>query len=168
MTAIDVNSKDTLQLHSADENRDFVLALAQQAQRELVIFSQELDAPLYDNEAFERAVFDLARRHPSTQIRILLQDATRALHDGHRLLRLAQTLTSSVFIRRPSRDYREQQGAFIIADATAYLQRVVGNQYNHQAIASFVAPLQAGQLNEHFNKIWEHADDDPRLRRLYV
>jgi len=165
---IDVNSKETLRLHTAEENREVSLAVAQLAQRELVIFSQELDAPLYDNEAFERAVFDLARRHPSTQVRILVQDATRALHDGHRLLRLAQTLTSSVSIRKPSRDYHDEQGAFIVADAGAYCQRIIGNQYNHEAIACFVAPLQARQLIDHFNKIWEHAEEDPRLRRLYV
>lgn len=168
MTTILGTSKETLHLHTVEENRDVALLLAQQARRELAIFTQHLDAPLYDNEAFARAVFELAKLHPNTQIRILVQDATRALHDGHRLLRQAQQLTSSVLIRRPSRDYRDEQSAFIIADAKAYSQRVVGNQYNYEATACFMAPMQAGQLNEYFNKIWQQADHDPQLRRLYV
>jgi hypothetical protein len=161
-------SKDTLKLHTADENRDVALDLAQQARRELVIFSQQLDAPLYDNAEFERAVLDLARLHPSTKIRILVQDATRALHDGHSLLRLAQMLTSSVFIRKPSHDFREEYGAFIVADTTGYSQRVIGDHYNYDALASFMAPSQARQLVHHFNKMWEHAEEDPQLRRLNV
>ncbi len=161
-------STDTLHLHTADENREVALELAQQARRELVIFSQELDAPLYDNPEFERAVFDLARLHPSTQIRILVQDATRALQKGHSLLRLAQTLSSSVFIRKPSHDFREEYGAFVVADTTGYSQRVIGDHYNYDALASFMEPSQARQLVHHFNKIWEHAEDDPQLRRLHV
>ena len=168
MTNILGTSKDTLQLHTIDENREIALSLAQQARRELVIFSQELDAALYDNADFERAVFDLARLHPSTQIRILVQDATRALQNGHSLLRLAQTLSSSVFIRKPSHDFREEYGAFIVADTTGYSQRVIGDHYNYDALASFMEPSQARQLVHHFNKMWEHAEDDPRLRRLHV
>jgi hypothetical protein len=161
-------SKDTLQLHTVDENREIALSLAQQARRELVIFTQELDAPLYDNADFERAVFDLARLHPSTQIRILVQDATRALISGHCLLRLAQSLSSSVFIRTPSQDFREEYSAFIVADTTGYSHRVIGEHFNYNAMASFMDPSQARQLVHHFNKIWEHAEEDPRLRRLHV
>lgn len=155
-------------LQTVDENRDTVLLLAQQARRELLIFSQTLDAPLYDNADFERAVFELARLHPGTQIRILVQDVTSPLQHGHRLLRQAQHLTSSIFIRRPSRDYKDEAGAFLIADGSAYLQRIVGNQYSYTATASLAAPKLAGQLKDYFNKIWETADEDPQLRRLYV
>lgn len=168
MTNILGKSKDTLQLGTMDENRQVALELAQQAKRELLILSQELDPALYDNDAFERAVFELARLHPTTKIRILVQDVTRALHNGHGLLRLAQSLTSSIFIRKPSQDFREVQDAFIIADSTGYSHRVIGNQYNYEAIACFAAPMQATQLSDHFNKIWEHAEEDPQLRRLHV
>lgn len=168
MTQASDNKIELLHLETVDENRNIVLQLAQQARRELLIFSQTLDAPLYDNAEFERAVFELARLHPSTQIRILVQDVSGALHHGHRLLRQAQQLTSSVFIRRPSRDYKDEAGAFIVADGRAYLQRIIGNQYSYTATASLSSPKPAAQLKDHFNKIWELAEDDPQLRRLYV
>ena len=168
MTSILGTTNQALHLDSADENRDTVVQLAQQARRQLDIFSQSLDPALYDNEAFERAVFDLARLHPSTRIRILVQDASTALQNGHRLLRLAQNLTSSVFIRKPAHDHREDQGAFIIADGVGYLHRVVGNIYSYNAVANFMSPQQAGKLNDYFNDVWEHASEDPQLRRLHV
>ncbi len=168
MTNILGETNQAHHLSTAVENRDIAIELAQQARHQLDIFSQTLDAGLYDNDAFERAVFDLARLHPSTRIRILVQDVSAALHNGHRLLRLSQNLTSSVFIRKPSRDHRDEQGAFMIADGVGYMHRVVGNQYSYNAIANFMAPQQAGQLGDYFNQVWEHAQQDPQLRRLYV
>ncbi len=168
MSQILGTSKDILQLHTLDENREIALELAQQAKRQLIIFTQELDAPVYDNENFERAVFELVKRHPGTQIRILIQDASCAIHDGHRLLRLAQHLSSSLQMRKPAHEQRDQQSAFLIADGVGYLHRVVGNQYNYTATACFMAPLLSRQLSDYFDRTWEHADEDPQLRRLYV
>ncbi len=162
------HDKTTLQLTSVNDNCDCVLVLAQQARHHLYIFSQELDAALYDNALFERAVFDLSRLHPSTHIRILVQDTHRAVQQGHRIVRLAQTLTSKLQIRTPSRDYRDEQSAFLLADNVGYYHRVVGNQYNFTAHASFMAPQQNRNLCDLFNKIWEHATEDPQLRRLHM
>ena len=168
MTNILGTNDQVLHLSTPDENRDTVIELARQARHQIDIFSQALDPVLYDNEAFERAVFDFARLHASTRVRILVQDASNALQHGHRLLRLSQNLTSSIFIRKPSQDHRDEQGAFIIADSIGYLHRVVGSQYSYNAIASFMAPQRAGQLGDYFEQAWEQANEDPQLRRLYV
>jgi len=132
------------------------------------IFSQELDAALYDNAQFEQNIVNLAKRHPKTNIRILIQNSRKAVQQGHRLIRVAQTLTSSVTIRKPSREHQSEQSAFMTVDGQALLYRVIGNQYNYEATVNFMSPNHAGKLDDFFNEVWERAESDLNLRRLYV
>ncbi|MBE9567928.1 MAG: hypothetical protein IMF14_04480, partial [Proteobacteria bacterium] len=83
-------------LSTAEENRTAALTLASQAKHSIDIFTQDMDAVIYDNQEFERYVFELAKKHPTTRIRILTQDSSTAIRNGHSLIRLAQKLTSSV------------------------------------------------------------------------
>ena len=86
-----------VEVTTAEENRIAAISLARQASYSIDIFSQDLDAEIYDNKEFERSLFQLARKHPNTRIRILVQDSRKAAQNGHCLIRLAQSLTSSVF-----------------------------------------------------------------------
>lgn len=157
-----------LRIESLEENRDAAFALAHQARHSLHIMSQELDAAIYDNDAFEKCLLDLARRHADTQIRILVHDSGKAVRNGHRLIRLAQTLTSSIHIKNPAPRYNNTGAAFLIADEIGLLHRPHGDPQNYDATVNFKSAQRAAELEDYFMNAWEHAVPDSQIRRLNI
>lgn len=157
-----------IKIDSIEENRHAAFALAQQARHSVHIMSQDLDALVYDNDEFEKCLFDLTRRHPDAQVKILVHDSGKAVRNGHRLIRLAQTLTSSILIKNPTTEYADTSAVFLIADGIGLLHRPHGDAYSYDAIVNFKSAERAAKLDEHFMKVWEHAKPDPQVRRLHI
>lgn len=157
-----------IHIDSAEENRNAALSLVRQARHSIDIFTQDLDAEIYNNSEFEHSLFKLAKRHPNTQVRILSQDSRKAVQNGHRLIKLAQTLTSSVFIHNPPREFKDEQCAFLVVDQKGLLYRVTASNRNYKASINFMAPMRAGKLTEFFNEVWEHSTPDAETRRMYI
>ena len=155
-------------IDTAEENKNVAISLVTQAHISIDIFSQDLDNELYNNEEFERSIFNLAKRHPKTKIRILTQDSQLAVRSGHRLIKLAQSLTSSVFINNPSREYRDETCAFLIVDKLGLLYRVSASNRNYKASINYMSPQRAGKLTDYFNEMWEHSTPDIQTRRIYI
>jgi hypothetical protein len=161
-------TEEEIHLDSAEENRSAVISLIKQARFSIDIFTQDLDAELYDNEEVEQAIFYLAKRHPNTKVRILAQDSRKAISNGHRLIRLAQSLTSSVFIHSVSLEFRDERRAFLVVDQMGMLYRVSASNRNYNASVNFMSPQRAGELTDFFNKAWEHSTPDIQIRRIYM
>ena len=159
---------EEVHIDSAEENRNAAIALAKQARHSIDIFTQDMDAELYNNDDFEQSVFELAKKHPNTKIRILAQDTGMAVRNGHRLIRLAQNITSSVFINNPSREYSDEQCAFLVADKLGLLYRTTASYRNYKASINFMSPQRAGKLTDFFNEVWEHSTPDIQTRRIYM
>lgn len=157
-----------ISLSSVEENRNAVVSLAYQARHTINIFTQDLDAALYNNKAFEKHIFKLATRHRSAKIHILVQDSTRAIQNSHRLIVLAQKLTSSVFIKNPATKFRNIQSAFMTVDGVGMLYRNQGNSHNYKAALNFMSPQRASELDEFFSEVWELSDIDIQVRRLTI
>ena len=153
-------------LHTIDQNRATALALAQQASRYIQIATRDMDSLLYDNEPFAEALATLARRHTKSHIDILVWDSMAAVKQGHRLINLAQRLSSFVRIRKPADEHAKYTEAFLVADGIGYMSRNLAERY--EGIASFHAPLQARNLSQLFTTMWEKATPDPQLRRLNI
>ncbi|MFC1589263.1 hypothetical protein ACFL3P_03220 [Pseudomonadota bacterium] len=161
-------TKAEIKLSHAEENRNAALSLASQARYGINIFTQNMDDAIYDNDEFEEHVFNLATRHPSSQIRILVQDSTLAVKKGHRLIRIAQKLTSSVFIRNPPKMHKGDKSAFMTVDGAGLLYRIRGDSNHYEASLNFMSPQRATKLNEFFDEAWEHGTPDLQVRRLFV
>lgn len=161
------NSED-IHLDTAAENRDAAISLAEQARFSLNIFSRDLDPPVFDNTGFERCVFNLANAHRSTDIRILVHDSSLAVSQGHRLIRLAQKLTSSVHIHNPATEHGNELSAFMVVDAVGLLYRPQSNRRNYKALVNFKSPQRAAELRDLFNQLWERSTPDSQIRRLYI
>ena len=159
---------EDITLDTADENRDAVLSLAGQAHFSLKLFTRDLDPRVFDNPDFERCIFRLATMHRSSKIHILVSDITSAMRRGHCLIRLAQKLTSSVFIHKPAREHKGELSTFMIVDGTGLLHRPRSSSNNYQAIVNYRSPQRAGELDDHFNEMWERSTPDAQIRRLYI
>lgn len=157
-----------IKIDSMEENRDAAFALAQQAQHSIHIMSQDLDAHVYDNDDFEQCLLNLARRHPDTQVRILVVDSGKAVRNGHRLIRLAQTMTSTVSVKNPATEHENMSAAFLIADGIGLLHRPHSDPHSYDASVNFKSAQRAAMLDEHFMHAWEHARPDPQVRRLHI
>jgi len=159
---------EEIHIDTVEENKNAALSLAKQAHYSIDIFSQDMDAEIYNNHAFEQSVFKLAKKHPSTKIRILTQDSSKAIQNGHRLIKLAQSITSSVFIHNPSREYQAEKCAFMVVDRQSLLYRVTANNRNYKASINFMAPQHASKLTDYFNEVWEQSTADMQTRRVYI
>jgi hypothetical protein len=155
-----------LQLHSAADNALVAADLLAQTRRELCLLSQDLDRPVFDRREFLDGLRELALRSSLSRIRILLQDHRRVVRQGHRVIELARRLTSSLEIRVPSEDWLEHPENFLLADQYGYLHRELSTRY--LAAADYHAPLVVRRLRLRFDEIWETAQADSELRRLYI
>lgn len=146
--------------------RELSQRLAEQARRELLIFSDDLDPDYYDQAPFIEAVRRLCLGSPGLAVRILLADPRAVALNGHRLVTLARQLTSRIAIRRRSEDFKDRLDAFLIADGRGFcLRRQAGTP---QAVADLDGPRNAQLLRAEFEQMWEHGDVDTELRRLVL
>ena len=155
-----------LRLASSADNRHAALALTGQAQRSLHCFTRDLDAPVYDQTPFIQAISALATRSRYSRIQILVQNAERAVKNGHRLIELSRRLSSFIELRKPHHDYHEYNQAFLIADQVGVLRRPIADRY--EGTLNFKAPLAAREYCDFFLQVWERSEGDPDLRQLHI
>jgi hypothetical protein len=161
------NNKE-IHVDTAEANRDTVISLAKQANFGLNLFTQDLDPKVFDNANFEQCIFNLARKHRSARIRILTQGSARAAQQGHSLIRLAQKLTSSVFIHNTATEHKGEISTFMVVDGTGYIYRPQSTSRYYDAVCNFMAPQRAAELDDFFNEMWERSTADTQIRRLYI
>lgn len=157
-----------VQIETAEENKNAAISLVKQANYSIDIFTLDMDAEIYNNKEFEQSIFNLARKHPNTRIRILTNDSRKSVQNGHCLVRLAQNLTSSVFIQNPAVQHQNEQCAFLIADKVGLLYRVTAVDRNYKASVNFMSPQRAGEVAEFFDNAWEHSTPDMQIRRICI
>ncbi len=155
-----------LQLHSVTDNALVAAHLLGQTRREFCLLTLDLDKAVFDRREFLDGLKELALRSHLSRIRILLQDHIRVVRQGHRVIELARRLTSSLEIRVPSEDWLDHPENFLLADQYGYLHRELATRY--QASADYHAPLVVQKLRLRFDEIWESAQADSELRRLYI
>lgn len=142
------------------------LALAGQARQSIDIVSRHLDPPLYDNEAFAAAVKNLVLSSQRARVRILVVDTTPIIAQGHRLLELAQRLSSYIAIRRPAPEDKDFNEAWLAVDGSGYIHRRFADRFEAQA--NFNDKRQAQLLSNRLEELWYRAGPDPNFRRLHL
>jgi len=153
---------------TAEDVRLLSLSLARQARRSIDIFTQDMDAALYNNRDFEQALFQLVRQHNKARVRILCYDSRPAIAHGHSLIRLAQNLTSSVAIHKPAREHQGERSAWLIADRRGLITRSNAVDDSYLATVNFNAAQTAAKLSDSFEEMWQHSTADSQVRRIYM
>jgi len=157
---------EEFELARSEEVRGVCVALAQQARRSLDLVSRHLDPALFDNDEFAAAVRALVINSRRAQMRILLLDSAPVIARGHRLVELAQRLSSYISIRIPAPEHKEFNEAWLVSDATGFLHRRFSDRY--EATANFADRRRATALVNRFDEIWQRAQTDGNLRRLHL
>lgn len=159
-------SEREFETERAEELRGVLLELAQQTRRTLDLVSRHLDPPLYDHEEFVEAVKQLVLGSPRARVRLLILDPAPLVSQGHRLMPLAQRLSSYIELRVPAPEHREFNEAWLVADKDGYAHRRFSDRY--EATCNFHDPRLATHLTNRFDELWQRAQPDPNLRRLHL
>lgn len=155
-----------LKAERAGELREATLALLRNSRHQICIYSRDLEPSLYQQPEVLEAIRQIALSGRRAQIRILVQITALAVRDGHRLLDLAQRLSSVVQLRQPVQEDLQFAGAYLLNDTGGYLYRSFGDRF--EAMGDLYYPLRRDELQRSFDQVWERAITPPELRRLAI
>lgn len=160
-------TRETFALEGREELRDASLALLEQARRKVLIFSYRLESWCWNRPEVEEAIKQLAVRTPNPSCFILLQDNTKVIEEGHRLLHLSRRLTSKIQIQKPLRqDHLDHYQNFILVDDYGVLLQPVHTR--PKASISFYNPVLVRELAAFFQDVWSESEPDSQLRELHI
>ncbi|MBP8184450.1 MAG: histone acetyltransferase HPA2 [Pseudomonas sp.] len=146
--------------------RAHALALLQQAQRSLCIYSADFEPWLYHHSSVQAACTAFLLANPRNQLRILLRDVSRAVKDGHRLLSLARKLPSNCQIRKLHPGYPSESINFLLADSGGLLLRPEPDQY--AGYACYQDPAKVRLRQAQFEQAWNTSISDADLRSFLL
>ena len=117
-----------------EQARAHALALLQQAQRSLCIYSHDLEPWLYHHSSMQDACTRFLLANPRNQLRILLRDPARAVKEGHRLLERHEGAT--LVVGGDGRYFNDRAAQVILAMAAANgVARVIGPECQFKLMA---------------------------------
>lgn len=155
----------TVVVESRDQALAETLRLVEGARRELCIYTRTLDPDILDTDDALEKLKRLAIAGRGATIRIIVQEPRVPSQRGHRLIALAQRLTSAFEFRTPAQDEDLQYpSAFVLNDASGYYFRTLGNRFEGEAVN--YAPGKHAQLQEYFDQVWERSEPSDELRQL--
>jgi hypothetical protein len=151
---------------SRDQAASFAEQLIDSARQEICFFGPIIDPVLLDNDAVISKISEFARRSQRTRLRLVVHDTQKNVLDSHRLLPLAQRLTSHIQIHLSHPKYQDQRSLFLLVDQQAYLYCPNGERY--QGRADLQPSAYARELQKQFEEFWSHSRPDTNSRRLHI
>lgn len=157
-------SEQLLKLTDSAHNRDVTCHMAAQAKHRIRIFNQRLDKRIYDQSGFIEACKQLALRSRSSRIEIIVTEPRQLSGPGHRLLNLAQQLSSYFEIRDAGRPFDSALHTFTTIDESGYIYRK--NFERYEGAANYYDKPYTRELNQKFDEMWQQSRTNAELRRL--
>lgn len=130
----------------------------------LKIISRSLDHQVFDRQEIIEAISEFARRNRHSSVEILVYDCTDIIKSGHRLIHLAERISSKINIRRLPAHMPAFNESLVIADNKGYLHNPQSDRY--EGIASFNDPTRCMELSKIFSDLWNQGDVEPYLRAV--
>ena len=159
------NTENDIRLNSAEEISDAVINATENTLKTIKIFTPDLEAVIYNNDEFRQQLLSFTRGNRHAQIQILVDDISTALHCGHKLIGLAQQLSSTVKIKDTPIDYQGTHISFILLDQGVFIFKP--DITTHTAIFS-KCKNRSNKLHEFFTSAWEQAEQNSHTRRLSI
>ncbi|KKN53655.1 hypothetical protein LCGC14_0600420, partial [marine sediment metagenome] len=132
----------------------------------ICIMGPNIDATLFDTPEFVECLKNLAISSSRAEIKIIVKNTKANVQQGHRVIPLAQHLTSSIHVRTPDSQHSDIQNILILIDDFAYLKCPRASYY--EGSACFYDRLTVQRLQSQFDDIWAHATADMSIRRLHL
>ena len=155
-----------IHLDNSEPTRDACINMARQATHSLYIWSHNLDPFVFDTRSFIDCVRNMIANNPRAQLRAIVRDSNHLVKHGHQLVELARRVSSIVNIRTINLELCSDSDAFFIADETGLCYRKEAERFT--GYANFCDRREAKILSNRFELLWEKAEPDPELKRLYI
>jgi hypothetical protein len=155
-------NNELLVCQGVEEHQSIILAIMQQTEWHIDIFTRHFDPRIYGTEEFGEAIEQLALNNYRCRIRILLQDSKLTATRGHRVLEIGRRLSSYFQFRQVDERHRKLPYSFLIADQIAYLYQPHADALKSEV--NFCDAARARQLIEQFETLWMDAESSPWLR----
>jgi hypothetical protein len=156
------SGSNLIRLEKVDAFQQFAVQLVKQARYSIVIFSEDLEAWLYDNEEFSEALMELVQRSRNSSVRFLIRDTKTLLERGHRLLRISHRASDKIQIRKLPSMLSEKYPAYMIADDNGLLFRQDPQVIQGIGYTDYRARVKP--LLEEYKLLWSRSTSDPDLR----
>jgi hypothetical protein len=143
---------------------DLAVELCSSAAREVCILSPRLDHTAFDSEELAEALGVLIRSSRQTRVRILVADSRELVARGHRLLKLARRIPSSVQIRKLVEHPQWNNETIVICDRDGVLYKPGDSDRE-----GFYEPSSRASTRRHlelFEELWRHSAEDVEMRSL--
>lgn len=145
--------------------RACIIDVLRAAQHRIAITSATLDQNLLDHDAVVALVKRVALSGRGARVQILVEDVSTALHTSHRLIELAQRLSSMIEVRRSSRaEDGEFSAAMVLNDVGGWLRRPDPTRFDGEACLD--DRPRARELWRTFERSWERATPESSIRAL--
>lgn len=134
------------------------------ALRRVCILSTRLDPEIYDSDPVRDALLEFATSHPQAEVLMLVREPQALARSGHRLVRLAQRLSSHVQLRALPPACATPEDEFLVTDTSALLCWQHARPLRGYGVRH--APADARRLIDAFQELWNLSEETPELRRL--
>lgn len=155
---------DPITVETGEQVRQASIALVSRSRRQVDIVSRHFDPVVYDTAEFADALRNFVLGSSRANVRVIVMDSTPILATGHRIVALAQRLSSYIEIRKPGKQHARYNCAFLLADRIGSVYRALPDRFD--GVVSFGDRRIAGDLIDTFEELWAHSEPDPNLRRL--
>ncbi len=163
---ISEEERSHIALNNINDFRCQASIIAQKAHRQIRILSPSLDPNIFDNDALKSNLLNFARQHPYAEIHILVQNPQLLVQNSHRLLNLYHRLPSRVQMRTLNPECQTSHTEFMITDQAGILYKQTLNRYTGYAV--YWSPVNATELANDFDTLWNSSEPDPELRRMPI
>lgn len=160
--------EDAIRLHldSASDIQRHIIAMGGQLRRRLLIFSPTLTHSIYDSEELSQAITRGTFDNPHLSVQILIGNPRACVGRFHRLIDLAQKLSTYVEIRQPPEFYQSLHHDYFLVDKTGYVFREHADRFT--ATVDYNAPRTVDSHARQFSTIWQSSTRVQEFLRLYI
>lgn len=141
-----------------------IMTFFQQARRSVDVLWPKLDVDLFGTPDAIDTMRAFVTENRVRQLRLLVTDAGPLVENAHPLLELARRMPSRIGLRVVQAPYSDEDDAYLVADETAYLRSLAGTEFRVRRCCD--GRGESRRLAGLFLERWNHAREDPRLRRL--
>jgi hypothetical protein len=150
-------------LENLDDLREHLIAILGKGKLEVSIFSRQLNPRLFNHEEIANTLSRIARSHPLSQVKILIEQPQAIIDANHQLMYLHRRLPSKTSMQKlmikPQDDY-----AFVIVDKDKlWLQH---KEDDYTGFANYQAAPEVKRFSTLFNDLWKNSEVDNGLRQL--
>lgn len=151
----------------AEKDRDdMIIKLIEQAQRRILILSNDLYPGALNQQSAADILSSLARKSRYSEIRMLAFNGKAIAQQNHQLLRLHQRLPTSIEMRKPAITLDECGEFFIVADRSGVL--CDANSASHSCWADFNNKPTTDTYAELFYQIWHRSQIDREFSGISI